>query len=117
MRANGKTTQIKLLKGAYSGGSFKAVTVHGREESTNSEVARNFFFLQLLQGVATLRGRSLINHIWFPRPGMIAPKKRGDQGPALPIFRKLNDSQRAVASAMVSTSENVVIAHGRLFIC
>lgn len=108
--AEGKTTKIQLTQGQYRN-DITRVVVHGREELTCAENARDEFVLRLLQGKTTMSNRTLIDLIWFP-PETPTPVERSRQTPPTNAFSKLNDSQREVAAAMISDSQPIVIAHG-----
>ncbi|KAI0090550.1 P-loop containing nucleoside triphosphate hydrolase protein [Irpex rosettiformis] len=108
--AEGKTTKIQLTQGQYRS-DIKRVVVHGREELTCSENAREEFVLLILQGDIKLTNQLFINLVWFPS-GNSARAERPRQPPTTAAFMKLNESQKEVAAAMISPSHPIVIAHG-----
>ena len=62
--AEGKTTKIQLMQGQYRN-DITRVIVHGREELTCAENARDGFVLRMLQGKITMSNRTLIDLVWF----------------------------------------------------
>ncbi|KAI0251231.1 P-loop containing nucleoside triphosphate hydrolase protein [Lactifluus subvellereus] len=74
------------------------IRVTGREERTNAEEARYRFLRSSLNNIRNIPSFAKI--IWFPRMN--------------DVLRFLNDSQREVATAMLSISprDSLVIAHG-----
>lgn len=124
IQAKGKETTLHIVRGKYQN-DVTRISVHGREELTNAENARDFFVLRVLQGELTLRPRyldsdgrpSLINSIWFPPSSARFTRASVDVrriSVQLPLFKKLNDSQREVAVSMISGSESLIIAHGKI---
>ncbi|KAI0343425.1 P-loop containing nucleoside triphosphate hydrolase protein [Trametopsis cervina] len=107
--ASGKRTMLRVIEGQSRGG-FTRATVHGREELTTAENARDSFALRVMQGFILPQDRRFINLIWFPSQTRM-PARNGGPSESWE-FEKLNDSQRQVASAMLSTSEPLVIVHG-----
>jgi regulator of nonsense transcripts 1 len=112
--AVGKTTTIKLNDQSFEG-NVQNVRVIGRQEPTNSEKARDKFFLHVLQGKKTLRNSTFIRRLWFPSHR----KNRGGNRTQIPAFTPLyrnipdlNPSQNEAVSAMVS-EEPLVIVHGK----
>ncbi|KAI9510320.1 P-loop containing nucleoside triphosphate hydrolase protein [Russula earlei] len=91
------------------------IQVIGREEPTNAEQAQYRF---LLISLTTSRHTPLfVNIIWFP--GSTRSIKRGGESYSLSgyesrILEKLNESQRGIVGAMVSTTprDSLIIAHG-----
>ena len=108
--AEGKTTKIQLMQGQYRN-DITRVIVHGSEELTCAENARDGFVLRMLQGKITMSNRTLIDLVWFP-PETPAPVERSSRTPQTSAFLKLNESQKEVAAAMISASQPIVIAHG-----
>ena len=108
--AEGKKSRITVTHGTYKGGN-KSIRVEGREELTCAERARDEFFLRLLQGSVSLGGRRFIDLVWFPSQTQTL-QKRVAHSTSIVTFPGLNDSQRQVATAMISTTDDIVIAHG-----
>ena len=111
--AVGKTTTIKINDQSFEG-RVQNVRVVGRQEPTNSEKARDEFFLHVLQGKKTLRNSTFIRRLWFPSR---RKHRSGNhtQIPVEPPYRNipdLNPSQNEAVSMMVS-EEPLVIVHGK----
>jgi hypothetical protein len=96
------------------------IRVIGREERTNSERAQYRFLRHSL--TTTRHPPRFVDVIWFPR-NMQGIKRDGEiadlswiQSPQ--FLRNLNNSQREVLRAMVSTAprDSLVIAHGILIL-
>lgn len=124
IQAKGKETTLQIVRGKYQT-DVTRISVHGREELTNAENARDSFVLRLLQGKLTLQprhldpdgGPSFIDSIWFPPPGARFTRTSVDVrriSMQLPLFNELNKSQREVAVAMMSGSVPLIIAHGNI---
>ncbi len=109
--ANGKTTKIQLIQGQYRS-DITRVTVHGREELTCEENARDEYVLRILQGDIKLIGRPLVDLVWFPSADSLSRKLQHLSPPSNTAFSKLNESQKEVAAAMISPLQPIVIAHG-----
>ncbi len=116
--ADGKQTQIQLLKGKFHG-NIKRISVLGREELTCAELARDEFILRLLRKEVSLpvhainvRGPQFIEMLWFPKKKTPQRCTLSHVSPLSTAFMDLNDSQRQVVAAMISTTEPLVIAHG-----
>ena len=97
-------------------GDISHIRVIGREERTNAEQAQYRF---LLLSLTTARlTPPFVNIIWFP--GNAQGIKHDDEEIDISchqtyhILNNLNDSQRAIVRAMVSTAprDSLVIAHG-----
>src|SRR5260221_4658988 len=95
------------------------IRVIGREERTNAEQAQYRLLLSSLS--ATRHTPPFVNLVWFPRnaqgsmhAGGISPSC----GRSPQILKKLNDSQKGIVRAMVSTDpqDSLVIAHGMLIL-
>jgi hypothetical protein len=92
--------------------------VIGREERTNAEQAQYRFLLHSL--TVTRHPPLFVDIIWFPRNTQRI--NRGEQITDPPwvqsfqVLRNINNSQREVLRAMVSTDprDSLVIAHGML---
>lgn len=119
----GKSTTVRL-KGIIRGG-ISGVTVYGREELTNAEVASDSFVLRLLQGDVAFgtvkngvneRRSAFIDMIWFTPPkhqfNRVSSTKQTFNQVNTPLIKKLNGSQKEVAHAMLLDSLPLVIAHG-----
>ena len=111
----GKTTTIKLNDHSFEG-NVQNVRVIGRQEPTNSEKARDEFFLHVLQGKKSLRNSTFIRRLWFPSHRKHRSGNRtGTQNSVTPLYRNiaaLNPSQNEAVSTMVS-EEPLVIVHGK----
>ena len=109
--ADGKRTTIKVVQGNYRGG-IERIRVEGREELTCAENARDQFLLRLLHGEITLEQSPFIDLLWFRTQVLTRQSRPSHSVPSALAFVKLNDSQKQVAAAMISTTEDLVIAHG-----
>ncbi|OSC98823.1 P-loop containing nucleoside triphosphate hydrolase protein [Trametes coccinea BRFM310] len=114
VRADGKKTGVKVTGGNFRG-DIARIRVVGREELTNSEIARDEFLLRLLQGVVPSLVESQFNRmLWFPAE-RVQGKAKTSSPVRLRIVNpngKLNDSQAQVVAAMRSLEEPLVIVHG-----
>ncbi|KAH9856811.1 hypothetical protein C2E23DRAFT_721458 [Lenzites betulinus] len=110
VRAEGKDTGVKITGGNFRGG-IERIRVIGREELTNSELAREEFILMLLQGLLpSLVESPYIRLVWFPTSHMY-PRKHSVR-PVDDRFQTLNASQKQVVAAMIAEDEPLVIVHG-----
>lgn len=112
VHASGKTTKVQLTSGGFAN-NIERIRVEGREELTCAENARDEFLLRLLQGEISLRSSVFIDMLWFPSAQHLTRQSRPAHDISLSrAFVELNDSQKLVATAMVSQKEPLVIAHG-----
>lgn len=110
--ATGRQTSIQLTEGRYRS-DITRVTVHGREELTVSESARDEFVLRILQGTIDLTDSLFIDRLWFPQGvATRADRLTHSPPPSTAAFVRLNQSQKEVAAAMLSPLQPIVIAHG-----
>jgi hypothetical protein len=89
--------------------------VIGREERTNAEQAQYRFLLRSL--TVARRTPPFVDIVWFPRNTQVIGRDEESilsRGQSNQILENLNDSQRAIVRAMVSTTpqDSLVIAHG-----
>ncbi|KAK0216388.1 P-loop containing nucleoside triphosphate hydrolase protein [Armillaria fumosa] len=107
--AHGKRTNINV-SGPFHG-KVAGVKVFGRERATNAEKARDMLLLRVLQGDCHIRQSKFVRMLWFPNK---EDKKKlvtsNAQTPSI-CAGKLNESQREVVSAMMS-SQPLVLVHG-----
>jgi hypothetical protein len=97
-------------------GDISHIRVIGREERTNAEQAQYRFLLLSLTAARLIP--PFVNIIWFPANAQGI--KHDDEeidiscDQTYNILKNLNDSQRAIVRAMVSTAsrDSLVIAHG-----
>lgn len=115
IHAHGRSTNIQVLEGNFRGG-VKRVCVVGREEATHPEVARDLFLLQLLRGEISIRNRPFIDMLWFSSRGPPIVPIKTERAEDHPSFAMLNISQCAVAAAMITPTEPLVIAHGENYV-
>lgn len=118
-RTNGRHTLAITAQGLTD--SVSHIQVMGREDRTCAEKAR----YQFLESLATSRRRPVpffVNAIWFPkylkgRSGRQDAETGPSFGNASQLLERLNDSQREVATAMLSVSkrDSLVIVHGILY--
>ncbi|KAK0471193.1 P-loop containing nucleoside triphosphate hydrolase protein [Armillaria novae-zelandiae] len=106
--AHGKRTDINV-SGPFHG-KVTGVTVFGRERETNAEKARGLFLLRALQGECHIRQSKFVRILWFPsnedKKDLVSSAKS-----SFVCVTKLNESQREVVSAMLS-SRPLVLVHG-----
>ncbi|KAI0749051.1 P-loop containing nucleoside triphosphate hydrolase protein [Fomes fomentarius] len=110
---HGKKTGVQVVEGSFHGGGIKHIHVVGRKELTNSEVARNNFIMQLLQGISSLTQYSqFIEMLWFSSNP--PPRSYISTTPCAYYnsFSKLNPSQKEVVCAMWSSYEPLVVVQG-----
>ncbi|KAI0712798.1 P-loop containing nucleoside triphosphate hydrolase protein [Cerioporus squamosus] len=117
VRSEGKQTGIRVVGGNFRG-EVERIRVVGREEYTNSELARDEFILLVLRGeIPSLTESPFIEMLWFPlktapqRP-VRARAAIADTRVASATYMKLNPPQREVVDAMWSEDEPLVVAHG-----
>ncbi|KAK0216394.1 P-loop containing nucleoside triphosphate hydrolase protein [Armillaria fumosa] len=108
IKSLGKRTDIRVsgrLRGKVTG-----VTILGRERATNAEKARDLFLLRALRGECHIRQSKFVRILWFPsnedKKELVSSAKS-----TFVCVRKLNESQREVVSAMLS-SRPLVLVHG-----
>jgi len=95
------------------------IRVIGREGPTNAEQAQ---YRLLLSSLSVARHTPLfVNLVWFPRNAQGSMRAGGissscGRSPQIP--ERLNDSQKGIVRAMVSTDpqDSLVIAHGMLIL-
>ncbi|KAH9976258.1 P-loop containing nucleoside triphosphate hydrolase protein [Lactifluus volemus] len=92
------------------------IRVIGREEPTNSELAKYYFLVLSL--TSPRKVPLFVNIIWSPknnRAGGCDEEVDLSCGHAFRVLQPLNDSQKEVVAAMVSTApcDSLVIAHGK----
>lgn len=109
--SEGRKTTIQITQGTYHG-DIQRVRVEGREESTCSENSRDEFILRLLQGKICIRDSQFINSMWFPPTNFSRQTRPNHTIPSSNAFSKLNNSQKQVSAAMISNTEQFVVAHG-----
>ena len=95
------------------------IRVIGREELTNAERAQYRLLLSFLS--VTPHIPPFVNLIWFPRNTQGSMRAGGISpscGRSPQILKTLNDSQKGIVRAMVSTDpqNSLVIAHGMLIL-
>jgi hypothetical protein len=104
------------MQGQYHGGKIARVVVHGREEFTFAENAREEFVLRLLQGATNLKDSVFLDLVWFPSPNVpLASRPPHILAPRTEEFSRLNRSQQGVGAAMISPTQPIVIVHGAPF--
>lgn len=111
VHAEGKQTTVRVMQGRYHGG-IERIHVEGREESTFAETARDIFLLRLLRAEISLCDRLFIQLLWFPPPDLTRENQPQHIELTFAAFSRLNDAQRKVTAAMISSTEPLVIAHG-----
>ncbi|KAI0827617.1 P-loop containing nucleoside triphosphate hydrolase protein [Trametes gibbosa] len=112
VRTQGKGTGVVITGGKFRG-DIERIRVVGREELTNSELAREEFVLSLLQGTTfSLVDSPYIRLLWFPT-SHVYPRTHLPTSIA-PVGHQftLNQSQRDVVAAMTADNEPLVIVHG-----
>jgi hypothetical protein len=118
-RSHGRRTVTSAVTGQGLAGRVSRIIVIGRDDRTCAENARYQFLVSTL--TRSRRRRPVpffVNAIWFPKnlKGQSGHQNAGTEpsfGNASHLAR-LNDSQREVATAMLSVSayDSLVIAHG-----
>ncbi|KAK0189342.1 P-loop containing nucleoside triphosphate hydrolase protein [Armillaria mellea] len=108
-KSYGKRTSIKVY-GRFRG-KVTGVKVLGRERATNAEVARDMLLLRALQGECHIKQSKFARMLWFPSNEDMKELVVSGARTASAFVGKLNDSQREVVSAMVSTRP-LVLVHG-----
>ncbi len=112
----GKQTGVKVVGGSFRGGGIERIRVVGREESTNSEVARDEFILQLLQGsISSLTESQFVEMLWFSSNTPQQPYFSTAPYAYYDSFSKLNPSQKEVVGAMWSPYEPLVVVQGTYY--
>lgn len=103
-------------------GDVSHIRVVGREDRTCAEKARYQFLESSLTGSHRRGVPFFVKAIWFPKylkghSGHQDAKTGPSFGNGLQLLKKLNDSQREVATAMLSASkrDSLVIVHGILY--
>src|SRR5579863_8969147 len=95
-------------------GDISHIRVIGREERTNAEQAQYRLLLRSL--TAARSPPPFVNIIWFPEniQGIKHDAETNLSYGQSPQILKLNDSQRGIVTAMLSTAprDSLVIAHG-----
>jgi len=109
-KARGRTTMIHSNNQLPD--SLRSIRVIGRPEPTSAEKAADELLLFLLQGKATLRKSLFIYEIWFP-PMLRHRRTSVDENPKLFAFPGLNESQANAATAMITSSPELVVVHGK----
>ncbi|PBK86038.1 P-loop containing nucleoside triphosphate hydrolase protein [Armillaria gallica] len=109
-KAHGKRTSINV-SGSFNG-TVTGVKVLGRERATNAEKARDILLLHALQGKCHLKQSKFVRMLWFP----CKEDEKDLVGSNTQISSdisagELNESQRQVVLAMIS-SRPLVIVHG-----
>jgi len=99
--------------------SVSHIRVVGREDLTCAEKARYQFLGSSLTGSHRRPAPFFVNAIWFPKgskghSGRQDAKLEPSFGNASQLLERLNESQRKVATAMLSVSkrDSLVIVHG-----
>jgi hypothetical protein len=123
-RSHGRRTVMSAATGQGLTGRVNRIIVIGREDRTCAENARYQFLASTL--TRSHRRRPVpffVDVIWFPKKlkGQSGRQDAGTEpsvGKASYLLEKLNDSQRGVATAMlsVSTRDSLVIVHGILYV-
>lgn len=119
-RTEGRCTLAVTTQGLID--SVSHIRVVGRQDRTSAEKARYQFLESSLAGSHRRGVPFFVKAIWFPKylkghSGRQDSKTGPSFGNALQLLKKLNDSQREVATAMLSVSErdSLVIVHGILY--
>jgi hypothetical protein len=125
VRAIGRQTVAVPIQGHTRAGLMDRVDrirVIGREDRTAAENARYKFLESSLTRSHRRRVPFFVNSIWFPKNlkgqnGRSDARTDSSFGKASQPFERLNNSQREVATAMlsVSTCDYLVIVHGILY--
>ena len=116
--AKGRSSTARIGGPDKLKGGVSNIRVIGREERTNAEQAQYRFLRHSL--TVTRHSPLFVDIIWFPRNTQEI--NRDEDIADLPrihsfrLFTNLNNSQRAVVRAMISTAprNSLVIAHGIL---
>jgi hypothetical protein len=96
-------------------GDVSHIRVMGREERTNAEQAQ--YRLLSFSLTITRRPPPFVDIVWFPGNTQVIERDEESIlscGQSIQILENLNNSQRAIVRAMVSTTpqDSLVIAHG-----
>ncbi|PBK86089.1 P-loop containing nucleoside triphosphate hydrolase protein [Armillaria gallica] len=106
---HGKRTNINV-SGPFHG-KVTSVKVFGRERATNAEMARDMLLLRALQGECHIRQSKFVRMLWFPTNEDKKELVASSAQTSSICVGKLNESQREVVSAMISTRP-LVLVHG-----
>ncbi|KAK0482998.1 P-loop containing nucleoside triphosphate hydrolase protein [Armillaria luteobubalina] len=107
--AHGKRTNINV-SGPFHG-TVAGVKVFGRERATNAEKARDMLLLRVLQGESHIMQSKFVRILWFPNKEDKKELVTSNTQTTFVCVEKLNESQRKVVSAMIS-SRPLVLVHG-----
>ncbi|PBK86105.1 hypothetical protein ARMGADRAFT_941008 [Armillaria gallica] len=108
-KSYGKRTNINV-SGRFRG-KVTGVKIFGRERATNAEKARDMFLLHALQGECHIRQSKFVRMLWFPTNEDKKELVASSAQTSSVCVGKLNESQREVVSAMISTRP-LVLVHG-----